>query len=194
MTATLTAVPGNYFMPQQRDLQTGAIILLTSQKPPSRQVLDWLSRGLAAAAACESGDSCQQDSAWGQPPAASGVALDVACRTRSPSPMPGQTSCSQHWSCSNGLRSSLLAALLLEEHQISGRVPGMLMLFIAFDAAAAEEAEDGQLPGTSSEAEVIGGAAPVSATSQASDGSNNGRWVIQCATLEGCCLCIRFPS
>ena len=70
----------------------------------------------------------------------------------------------------------------------------MLMLAIAFDAAAAEETEDGQLPGSSSEAEALGGAVPVLAASQASDGSNNGRWVIQCATLEGYCLCIRFPS
>ena len=91
MTATLTAVPGSHFMPQQRDLQTGAIILLTSQKPPSRQVLDWLSRGLAAAAVRESSARNQQESAQGQPPAASGVALDVACRTRSPSPMPGNS-------------------------------------------------------------------------------------------------------
>ena len=68
------------------------------------------------------------------------------------------------------------------------------MLAIAFDAAAAEETEDGQLPGSSSEAEALGGAVPVLAASQASDGSNNGRWVIQCATLEGYCLCIRFPS
>ena len=93
VTARLTAVPGDYFMPQQRDLQTGAIILLTSQKPPPRQVLDWLSKGLAAAAARESGARCQQESSQGQLAAESGAASDVACRSRSPSPMPGQTTC-----------------------------------------------------------------------------------------------------
>lgn len=142
VTARLTAVHGSHFMPQQRDLQTGAIILLTSQKPPPRQVLDWLSRGLAAAAARESGARCQQESAQGQQEsgdrcqqesaapdaageetlvdmaaqkhiikepkaqlaaaiakeaAASGAAADIACRSRSPSPMPGQMTCPQHW-------------------------------------------------------------------------------------------------
>ena len=91
MTATLTAVPGNYFMPQQRDLQTGANILLTSQKPPSRQVLDWLSKGLAAAAARESGARDEQESVQGQQAAASRAALDTSSRTRSPSPMPGDS-------------------------------------------------------------------------------------------------------
>lgn len=41
----------NGYAPQQRDLQTGAILILTSQKPPARQVQNWLQRGLAAAAA-----------------------------------------------------------------------------------------------------------------------------------------------
>ena len=91
VTATLTAVPGNYFMPQQRDLQTGAIILLTSQKPPARQVLDWLSKGLAAVAARESGARCQQESAQSQEAAVSKSAPDAACQERSP--VLGQTTC-----------------------------------------------------------------------------------------------------
>ena len=58
------------------------------------------------------------------------------------------------------------------------------MLAIACDAAAAEEAEGGQLPGNSSEAEVSGGAAPISAAAQASNDSKNGRWVKQSPNPE----------
>ncbi len=49
VTATVLPKSGNHYMPQQRDLQTGSILILTSQKPPARQVQNWLQRGLAAA-------------------------------------------------------------------------------------------------------------------------------------------------
>ena len=214
-------------MPQQRDLQTGAIILLASQKPPSRQVLDWLNKGLAAAAACESSNRCQQDSAQGQQEsgnrrqqesaalnavggnmpvdkaaekptvkeleaqfaaakaeegqqaAASGAPADIACRNRSPSPMPGQMTCPQRWHCLNGWRPCSFCSLASSWKGIPAETEeaDMLMLAAARVAAAAEEAEDGQLPGSSSEAEVTEGAASVLAASQALNGSNIGRLV-----------------
>ncbi len=125
VTALLTAVPGSHFMPQQRDLQTGAIILLTSQKPPARQVLDWLSRGLAAAAAHEGSASCQQESTQGQPAAASGAASDTACRTRSPSPVPGNSDnlpATLALLKSHQFMLSLRSATLLERHHSSNMI------------------------------------------------------------------------
>ena len=68
------------------------------------------------------------------------------------------------------------------------------MLAIACNAAAAEEAEDGQLPGSSSEAEAIGEAVPVLAAAQASSSSSNGRWVRERVHLERACNCTRILS
>ena len=68
------------------------------------------------------------------------------------------------------------------------------MLAIACNAAAAEEAEDGQLPGSSSEAEAIGEAVPLLAAVQASSSSSNGRWVRERISLERACNCTRVLS
>ena len=60
---------------------------------------------------------------------------------------------------------------------------------IACNAAAAEEAEDGQLPGSSSEAEATGEAVPVLAAAQATNSSKDGRWVKNKISLERACTC-----
>ncbi len=83
VTATVLPKSGNYYMPQQRDLQTGSILILTSQKPPARQVQNWLQRGLAAASSLGQASLQQQDAAH-------------ASHSRSPSPMPGEATLSYH--------------------------------------------------------------------------------------------------
>ena len=72
----------NGYAPQQRDLQTGAILILTSQKPPARQVQNWLQRGLAAAAAKYRAQEEQRDAELS--------ALKQEQSSRSASPEPGE--------------------------------------------------------------------------------------------------------
>lgn len=62
---------GNHYMPQQRELQTGSILILTSQKPPARQARTWLQRGLAAGSSMGHADSenrnAEKQQAAGEP-------------------------------------------------------------------------------------------------------------------------------
>ena len=88
VSATVVPRSGSPYMPQQRDLQTGSILILSSQKPPGRQVQNWLQRGLTAAsspaqAGTESGIAHKH--APRQEPAAAHVS-----HSRSPSPLPGK--------------------------------------------------------------------------------------------------------
>ena len=144
VTATVLPKSGNHYAPHQRDLQTGSILILTSQRPPARQVQSWLQRGLAAApsvakASLLSSSAEQLDAAH-------------APHNRSPSPLPGDSP--------SGMPQSARAPFGIHRCRMMrawrgacrhGSLPGRVSACTDCMSlcGVARDEEDGQIPGDS---------------------------------------------